>query len=127
MVCATGYPILCNSGSLARPAAHPRELRSRGAVCLARSSAEYPSSSWPRGRVDKAATSVQVHALASTLMRETEAAASEGLSEADLMERRRLLEGSYLAETAPEPVRLALRKACYALKRDGKHLARCAL
>ena len=107
MVCTASCPMLVNAGCSARPALH---ARARASSCVARSSSEYPSSSWPRGRVDTS-TSVQVHALASTLARETEALTECALSEAELVERRRLLEGSYLAETAPEPASIVCLRA----------------
>ena len=112
MVSMTSCPMLVNAGCSARPALH---ARTRASSCVARSSSEYPSSSWPRGRVDTS-TSVQAHALASTVARETEAPTEHALTDAELVERRRLLEGSYLAETAPEPASvLYLRVDCASL------------
>ena len=112
MVCMTSCPVIVNAGCSARPALH---ARTRASSCVARSSSEYPSSSWPRGRVDTS-TCVQAHALASTVARETEAPTEHALSDAELIERRRLLEGSYLAETAPEPASVVcLRADCASL------------
>jgi len=94
--------MLANAGAAPRPA---MPQRARRCTCLARSSSsEYPSSSWPRARQD-ASLSVQVRALSGTLARDVDGATAEELSDADLIERRRLLEDSYLAATAPEPVR----------------------
>ena len=108
----TCCPMLVNAGCSARPALH---ARTRSSSCVARSSSEYPSSSWPRGRVDTS-TSVQAHALASTVARETEAPTEHALSHAELIERRRLLEDSYLADTAPEPASVDyLRADCASL------------